>query len=266
MRQCFRLGRDYLLLGGLGVICACGLPVSATDTPGFADRTDTLMLKLDNAATCWCDFNNDGWPDLYAGSIWLNDQGHKFVPLCDAMGCGVAADYNNDGCVDLFFTTVYGTASFNRENFPVLYRNEGDFTFSDATAVAGLARQSPTSQGAWADYDRDGDVDLVTAGRLFENGGSGHHWLAVRLSGNGTTMNRSAIGTQVRVKLEGRTLTRQVEAGTGEGNQNELVLHFGLGTRATPVDLEIFWPAGKRQSVVAVNVDQPVEYCYDDSR
>ena len=85
--------------------------------------------------------------------------------------------------------------------------------------------------------------------------------IGVRFSaGNDAIVNRSAIGTQVRVKLDDRTLTRQVEAGTGEGNQNDLVLHFGLGTRVAPVDLEIAWPNGSIQSAVAVNVDQLMEY------
>jgi hypothetical protein len=41
-----------------------------------------------------------------------------------------------------------------------------------------------------------------------------------------------------------KIVTRRVESGTGEGNQNELTLHFGLGDRVAPVIVEVFWPDG----------------------
>ncbi|MEI6503771.1 MAG: ASPIC/UnbV domain-containing protein, partial [Armatimonadota bacterium] len=68
--------------------------------------------------------------------------------------------------------------------------------------------------------------------------------------------NRSAIGAQVRVKLRSRTLTQQVEAGTGEGNQNDSKLHFGLRTQSRPVTVEITWPGGQTQTLRNVPVDQ----------
>ena len=69
-------------------------------------------------------------------------------------------------------------------------------------------------------------------------------------------MNRAAIGAQVRIPLSGRTITRQVEAGTGEGNQNDLVLHFGLGDQSSPIRLEILWPNGTKQTVENIELDR----------
>ena len=169
-----------------------------------------------------------------------------------------AADYDNDGRLDLFFTTVYGTASFGKKNYPVLYRQGSPFVFSDATALAGLAELPPTSQAAWADVNNDGHLDLVAGGKLFVHQGTVNHWLKVRLEGDGRVVNRLAIGTQVRVALGDQTLTRQVEAGTGEGNQNDLTLHFGLGSHATLVSLEIFWPNASRQVVSGVLPDHTI--------
>ncbi|MEA3403538.1 MAG: CRTAC1 family protein [Armatimonadota bacterium] len=230
----------------------------------------------------WGDFDNDGRMDLFAGNFAHVDHrgdqpksrflrnlgagaGYTFE---DRGTCGVfyqesyaspaAGDYDNDGDLDLFFTTVYGTASFGRKNHPVLFRNDGDFVFSDASAAAQVAGLPPTYQAAWSDFDNDGDLDLATAGKLFVNGGRGNHWLKVRVQGDGAALNRSAIGAQVRIRLEGMTLTRQVAAGTGEGNQNDLVLHFGLGTHGTPVSLEILWPGGTMQTVDNVEVDRLV--------
>lgn len=230
----------------------------------------------------WGDFNNDGLMDLFAGNFahvdsrgdqpksrFLRNEGPaKGYHFSDLGTCGIqyqesyaspaADDYDNDGNLDLFFTTVYGTASFGRPNFPVLFRNMGGFDVADVTAAAGLGGLAPTYQAAWADFDNDGDLDLLSAGRLFENQGSGYHWLEVRLEGDGKRVNRSAIGAQVRVKMGSRTLTRQVEAGTGEGNQNDLRLHFGLRRHEAPVTLEVTWPGGARQTVANVKVDEVV--------
>ena len=98
--------------------------------------------------------------------------------------------------------------------------------------------------------------DLVTAGQLFENVAPKKHWLEIRLEGDGKSVNRSAIGAQVRISLPKGILTRQVEAGTGEGNQNDHVLHFGLGDHTLAVGIEIFWPDGKRQAVQNIAIDR----------
>ena len=49
---------------------------------------------------------------------------------------------------------------------------------------------------------------------------------------------------------------RVVEAGTGEGNQNDLTLHFGLGDHEMPVEVEIAWPGGQKQLVPAVETNR----------
>jgi hypothetical protein len=234
----------------------------------------------------WGDFDNDGDFDLFAGNFahvdsrgdqpksrFLRSRGPAGKYVFDDLGtCGVyyqesyaspaAGDYDNDGDLDLLFTTVYGTASFGRKNYPVLYRNDGRYRFADATAAAGVTELAPTYQAAWGDYDNDGDLDLVSAGRLFENQGTGYHWLAVRLQGDGKAVNRSAIGAQVRVELRNQTLTRQVEAGTGEGNQNDLTLHFGVNNLTGPFTVEITWPGGRRQALTGVPADRVLTVQY----
>ncbi|MEC9035401.1 MAG: CRTAC1 family protein, partial [Verrucomicrobiota bacterium] len=177
-----------------------------------------------------------------------------------------AADYNNDGNLDLFFTTVYGVASFGRKNNPVLFRNDGDFKFSNVNAESKLEGLGATYQAAWADFDNDGDQDLMTAGRFFVNDSDNkNHWLKVHLKSEKKKVNRHAIGAQARVTLkDGKVLSRQVESGTGQGNQNDLVLHFGLGSNDRPVDLAIFWPDGSTQNIKEVQIDQKLEFKIKD--
>jgi len=237
----------------------------------------------------WGDFDDDGRIDLFAGNFAHRDSRgdqpkSRFLRNVSAPGnpgfkdlgtCGVfyqesyaspaAGDFDNDGDLDLFFTTVYGTASFGRKNYPVLFRNDGAFKFADATAAAGLAKLPPTYQAAWADFDNDGDLDLVTAGKLFVNQGTGNHWLEVVLEGDGKKVNRSAVGAQVRLRIGGVTITRQVEAGTGQGNQNDLRLHFGLGESSGPLALEVLWPGGQRQSLRVEKPDQRLHIPYRDA-
>ncbi len=140
----------------------------------------------------------------------------------------------------------------------MLFRGNGQFAVTDVTAAAGLSGLSPTYQAAWADFDNDGDLDLVSAGKLFENQGTTNSWLRIALRGDGAKVSTSAIGAQVRVHVNDKVLTRQVEAGTGEGNQNELTLHFGLGTHKGPVEVEVFWPNKVRQQLKDVQLKRLV--------
>ncbi|MEN6545418.1 MAG: CRTAC1 family protein [Armatimonadia bacterium] len=206
--------------------------------------------------SAWGDLDNDGHLDLFVGNFshppayqdrpqFLRNLGGpdwRFADMSaraglqwqESFASPALGDFDNDGRLDLYFTTVY------KGDHSVPYRNEGDWRFKDVTAEAGIVAEL-TYQAAWADYDNDGDLDLMTGGKLYQNQTAGNSWLKVRLLGAG-----SAIGAQVRVRDGEKVLTRQVEAGTGEGNQNELTLHFGLGARTRPVELEVLWPGGNR--------------------
>lgn len=224
-----------------------------------------------SVGACWGDVDNDGYIDLFAGNFahpWDNQPHSRFLKNLgpeqkfkfeDKGECGVhyqesyasptLGDYDNDGDLDLYFTTVYGGASYGISNFPVLYRNDGNWSFADVTDEAGLGSLPATYQAAWGDVNNDGFLDLATAGKLFVNKGNDNHWLKIRLKGDGKTVNSAAIGARVRIKLGDKTLTRQVEGGgVGQGNQNDLTLHFGLGAHAEQVAYEVTWTNGTKQT------------------
>ncbi len=229
--------------------------------------------------SAWGDLDNDGYMDLFVGNFshldaWQDRSrfyrnrgpggGYTFEDKSATAGLAwqesyaspAMGDYDNDGDLDLFFTTVYGCDA------PRLYRNDGNWNFTDVTAAEGLAGLGSTYQAAWADFDNDGDLDLVTNGKIFVNNESNtgsNHWLKVKLTGDGTTVNSAAIGSEVRINVGGKTLPRQVEGGTGEGNQNDLTLHFGLGSHSGPVDLEIS-AGGESWMIEGVTVDQTFAY------
>lgn len=222
--------------------------------------------------SAWGDLDNDGHLDLFVGNFshppdyqdrsqFLRNMGPKknwhFEDMTkiaklrwqESYASPALGDCDNDGWLDLYFTTVYpGDKS-------VLYRNLGQWKFEEIKNAAGLSLPQ-TYQAAWADFNNDGQLDVMTGGKLFRNPGNSNHWLKVRLEGGGKA-NRSAIGAQVRLGLVKQTLTRQVEGATGQGNQNDLALHFGLGAHKEPVRLEIRWPDGTRE-VVMTPVDRIV--------
>ncbi|MDD2598472.1 MAG: CRTAC1 family protein [Kiritimatiellae bacterium] len=223
--------------------------------------------------SAWGDLDNDGHFDLFVGNFshpHAHQDRSKFYRNTGASGgyhfedkssgAGLVwqesfaspalGDYDNDGYLDLYFTTVYSGDK------PVLYRNNGEWTFSNVTSSEGLAGLGSTYQAAWADINNDGFLDLVTNGKLFINSGNKNHWIQLTLEGDGKHINRAAIGAQVRIGWKGKVLTRQVEGGTGQGNQNDLRLHFGLGDQTEPVTIDIVWPNGAKQRVENLAVDK----------
>jgi DNA/RNA endonuclease YhcR with UshA esterase domain len=137
------------------------------------------------AGTAWADYDGDGDLDLYvandngeANVLYQNNGDGTFTDVTSAASVGhmgsdqgpAWADYDGDGDLDLHVAD-YGAAN-------VLYRNDGDGTFTDVTSSASVG-YAPSSLGtAWADYDGDGDLDLYvtnshTANVLYQNDGDG---------------------------------------------------------------------------------------------
>jgi enediyne biosynthesis protein E4 len=150
----------------------------------------------------------------------------------------------------------------------VLLRNDGKDAsgvprFNDVAMATGADDIRDARGMATADFDNDGDLDIVVnnnpgdSGRaelaratlLRNNVGSRRNWLAVEL--RGTRSNRDAVGAVVRLHVGAEVLTRQVHAAGGYLSQASKTLHFGLGKR-TPIDrVEIRWPSGQVQKLDA---------------
>src|SRR5262249_38028147 len=115
------------------------------------------------------------------------------------------------------------------------------------------------------DFDGDGDLDVVLTNNngpplLLRNDGKlGHHWLRLRLEGDGKRSNRSAIGALVTVEAGGVARTQQVTGGRGYLSQSELTLTFGLGNLKAVDRVTIRWPgkdAGPPQGLTGLAVDR----------
>jgi len=166
-------------------------------------------------------------------------------------------DFDNDGLQDLLVSSgAYPDGQFLR-----LFQQQPDHRFVEVTDKAGFAWEGSGCLSL-ADYDRDGDVDILVtrsnnrlpAARrsalpprvaLFRNNvGNHNHFLAIRLVGRGAGgANRNAIGARIVVRTGEKVQTREVYGGLGHNtHRNEFPVTFGLGQFERVDSIEVHWP------------------------
>lgn len=165
-------------------------------------------------------------------------------------------DADLDGLLDLFVVNGHIDSDYSiRKNVqyaqpPHLFINTGQGNFIDVAAqIGGSFAQPKVGRGAaFADYDRDGDLDiLITTNRgpayLFRNDSeTGNHALRLRLTG--TKSNRDAIGAIVKLYNGKDVSSRMVKSGSSYQSQSELILTFGLERRDAAERVVVTWPSG----------------------
>src|SRR5271163_1209068 len=134
---------------------------------------------------------------------------------------------------------------------PLLFLNNGKGGFRDVAGEAGGRFEQPkVGRGlAYADFDRDGDLDLL----LTTNNGPAYLYRNDQLAGNrsirfrlvGTKSNRDGIGATVQIFAGGLTQSRMVKSGSSYLSQSELPVTFGLEKRDRIERAVITWPSGR---------------------
>jgi enediyne biosynthesis protein E4 len=229
------------------------------------------------------DYDNDGDPDLFVTNFAFETNtlyrlaDDRFVDVTARQGLrdpsllplGFGArflDYDNDADLDLFVANGHVMLEVEQSDPTQTYAQADqlfantDGTFSDVSAQLGSDLTTPGvgRAAASADYDNDGDIDLLithVAGpaRLLQNqGGNINNWLTLALIGR---RHKDALGTRIQVTAEGRTQTKQKQMGGSYLSAHDPRLHFGLG-QATKADVEIVWADGQVQRLEGVAANQ----------
>lgn len=174
---------------------------------------------------------------------------------------GLFADFDLDGHIDLCVSN--GDVHHLEGHEDVVFVGDGQGRFTDASETAGawFAEKHVGRGAAQADFDNDGDVDVLVTNlndrpALLRNDTPrrGRHWLSVVLIGQ--PPNRDALGAVVKVEAGGKTQSRLRRSGGSYLSQHDSRLHFGMGEGAKAVRVEVLWPSGVRQVLSEVPVDQ----------
>ena len=225
------------------------------------------------------DWDNDGLQDIFVtnfaqetNTLYGNDGQGQFYDITQRAGLAEWSykplgfgtnffDYDNDGDLDLFvanghvmdkITQVHPDHAYPQPN-QVLCNQRGT-RFVDVSARLGpaLAVAAVSRASATADYDNDGDLDLLVTNvaavpnLLRNDGGNRQHWLMIRLE---------ALGTRVAVTAGRQRQVKERQSGGSYLASSDPRLHFGLG-EATEATVEIRWPDGTWQTMKGVAANQ----------
>jgi enediyne biosynthesis protein E4 len=232
------------------------------------------------------DYDGSGFPSLVIGnfsnemsSLYHNEGKGFFVDAAPSSGVGGASlltlafgafffDYDLDGRPDIFLANghvendiqnVQSNVAYAQP--PHLFHNAGGGRFEDVVAQAPDLNRARVARGAaYGDIDGDGDLDVAlstSAGpaALFRNQApAAAHRLRVTLVG--TKSNRSALGAEAHLTVNGRRSWLMVRSGSSYCSQSELPLTFGLGADTSAGPLDIYWPSGAKDTIPRVDADK----------
>ncbi len=231
------------------------------------------------------DYNGDGRPDIFktnfsddTPTLYRNDGDGTFTDVTFEAGLGkhmqylgwgtMFFDFDNDSWPDIIQVNGHVYPEVDKFHLAVgyqesrlLYHNNGNGTFTDISADAGtgITAQSSSRGLAAGDLWNDGRISLVinnmnaTPSLLVNDVKSGNHWVAFRTSG--VRSNRDGIGARITLGAGKRILVDEVRSGSSYISQNDLRVHFGLGSASKIDSVQVRWPSGLTERFDQISVD-----------
>jgi hypothetical protein len=217
-------------------------------------KPGVAITNFDNEMTGLYEFSGKAYEDVAA-------QAGVGLASKNSLGFGCTfLDANLDGWLDLCVANghidetvrnIRGNVGYAQP--PLLFLNNGNGKFRDVAAeIGGGFDQPKVGRGlAYADFDRDGDLDLL----LTTNNGPAYLYRNDQFGGNrsirfrlvGTKSNRDGIGATVRIVSGGLSQSRMVKSGSSYLSQSELPVTFGLERRDRVERAVIVWPSGRTE-------------------
>jgi hypothetical protein len=232
------------------------------------------------------DFNGDGHLDIFktnfsddTSTLYRNNGNSTFDDVTTSAGLGLHTqylgwgamffDFDNDGWPDLLLVNGHVYPEVDSQHLGssykeprILYHNNGNATFTDisATAGPGITTVSSSRGLAIGDLWNDGQLSAVISNMnaapslLVNSIRTNNHWIAIKTIG--TRSNRDGLGARIRVKVGARMLVDEVRSGSSYDSNNDMRVHFGLGS-STKVDwVEIRWPSGLTEKWTNLPIDR----------
>ena len=220
------------------------------------------------------DYDNDGWPDLFktnfsddTSSLYHNNHDGTFTSTIDDAGLGLNTKYlgwggmfldvDNDGWLDLLLVNGHVYPQVDNDPLGIRYReprllywNQGNGKFKEMSKQCGPGCTEPKSSRGLAigDLWNDGRISAVVNNMddkpllMVNLAKNPNHWLGVVLKG--TRSNRDGIGARVTVSASGHQWVQEMRSGSSYLSNNDLRLHFGLGSSSAMDWIEALWPSG----------------------
>ena len=180
------------------------------------------------------DFDNDGWADLFVTNGMTRNYTHSDLPLDEKWLIGREE-------FDIYRNTP------KKPDTNLAWKNQGNLQFQPTAKEWGLDHHGITFSAATADFDRDGNLDILTSNvdenvHLYRNTGGKSPANKVTLTLRGNTSNSHGIGATVKIQTPSKEITLYHNPFTGYISSNEPVLHAGLGADKVIQTLTIQWP------------------------
>ncbi len=241
----------------------------ASDTlPRFSEIGQ--FAGISNTDWSWAplsaDFDNDGLKDLFVSNGFLRDFNNLDFIKYNANAYEEARSSRRS--ID-YLGLVQNLPSTKLANY--IFRNENGVRFSNAGDDWGVVEPSVSNGAAYADFDNDGDLDLITNNLngdafLYRNNAESigqNNYIRIKLAGEG--MNSAGVGAKIRITTGDRVQFQEACFGRGYQSSVEPIITTGIGDASVISQVSVLWPDGKESVVRDVMVNQLITVLHADA-